>query len=87
VDWLQNAALSMWNFLEGIGPEPIPFIPPEGNTPRDDALHRLCAIPCRTAQARPSLMRCSAGWACEWHHSTRRVPTARDCHDGPHTRC
>jgi hypothetical protein len=53
VDWSQNAAIFMWNFLEGIGPEPIPFNPSQlaashalkGNTPADHDELRILASP------------------------------------------
>ena len=37
VDWLSSGALFMWNFLEGVGPDPLPFKGldiSQGDTPR-----------------------------------------------------
>jgi hypothetical protein len=51
VDWLQSARLFLWNFLTGVGDEPVPFKGsntqlPRGNTPADrEALRRIVASP------------------------------------------
>ena len=52
VDWLQSARLFLWNFLTGVGDEPVPFKGsrisqlPLGDTPADrEALRRIVASP------------------------------------------
>jgi len=46
VDWLQVGATLMYNFLEGIGPEPVSVIPLKGNTPNDpNELRRILTSP------------------------------------------
>jgi len=46
VDSLRTSAAWLWNFLEGIGPEPIPFIALKGNAPGDpNELRRILASP------------------------------------------
>jgi hypothetical protein len=50
VDWLQSARLFLWNFLTGVGAEPVPFKGtvqlPRGDTPADrEALRRIVGSP------------------------------------------
>jgi hypothetical protein len=50
VDWLQSARLFLWNFLTGVGDEPVSFKGtsqlPRGDTPADrEALRRIVASP------------------------------------------
>jgi hypothetical protein len=49
VDWLSSGALFMWNFQEGIGPDPLPFKGldiSQGDTPPDhEALRPIWASP------------------------------------------
>jgi hypothetical protein len=49
VDWLCSGALFMWNFLDGVGPDPLPFKGldiSQGDMPADhEALRRIWASP------------------------------------------
>jgi hypothetical protein len=49
VDWLREGALFMWNFQDGVGPDPLPFKGldiSQGDTPTDhEALRRIWASP------------------------------------------
>jgi hypothetical protein len=49
VDWLSSGALFMWNFQEGVGPDPLPFKGldiSQGDTPPDhEALRPIWASP------------------------------------------
>jgi hypothetical protein len=47
VDWLSSGALFMWNFLEGVGPDPLPFKGLDiSQTPADhEALRRIWTSP------------------------------------------
>jgi hypothetical protein len=49
VEWLSSGALFMWNFIEGVGPDPLPFKGldiSQGDTPVDhEALRHIWASP------------------------------------------
>ena len=48
LDWLRSGAFFMWNFLEGVGPDPLPFggLESQGSAPADpETLRRVWASP------------------------------------------